>query len=89
MGSGGKKTFNKKICKKLFLLRRFHTLFEQKLSNLRSFLSSIFPKDKENQKSLDIELMEVGRKVPLNGVRNTNTKKILLRETKFAQKQRN
>ena len=62
------------------MLRRFHTLFEQKLSNLRLFLSSIFPKDKENRKSLDIELMEVGRKVPLNGVRNTNTKKIQLRK---------
>ena len=44
-------------------------------------------KNSENLKSLDIGLREVGAKRPLNGVRNTDTKKILLSKAKFAQKQ--
>ena len=51
------------------------------------FFSLLFPKDSENLKSLDIGLWEVGAKRRLNGVRNTNTKKILLSKAKFAQKQ--
>ena len=46
--SGGKKTFKrseqmKKIPKKLFLPRRFYTIFQQKSSNLRPLLSITFP----------------------------------------------
>ena len=55
----------KKICEKLFLPRRFYTLFEQKISNLRPLLFITFPQ----LKSLDIGLREVGAKRPLNGVR--------------------
>ena len=42
--------------------------------------------DSENLKSLHIGLCEVGAKKRLKGVRNTNTKKILLSKAKFAQK---
>ena len=67
----------KDIKKKLFLPRGFYTLYDQKLSNLRPLLSISFPKDCSNLKSLDIELREVGAKRPLNGLRNTNSRKIL------------
>ena len=46
--------------KKTFLLRRFYTFYEQKLSNPRPF----FLKDSENLKRLDIGLREVGAKRP-------------------------
>ena len=42
--------------------------------------------DSENLKNLDIGLWELGAKRPLNEVRNTDTKKILLRKAKFAFK---
>ena len=65
--NGGKKTFKRseqmrKILKKLFSLRRFYTLYEQKLSNMRPLISITFPMNSENIKSLDIELWEVGAK---------------------------
>ena len=50
------------------------------------FLLFLLPKDLKNLNNLDIGLREVGAKQPLNGVRNTNTKKILLSTAKFAQK---
>ena len=50
LGSGGKKMFKRseqmkkrKNCIKLFLPRRFYTLYEQKFSNLRPILSITFP----------------------------------------------
>ena len=51
------------------------------------FFPLLSPKDSENLKSLDIGLWEVGAKRQLNRVWNTNTKKILLSEAKFAHKQ--
>ena len=94
LGNAGKKTFKqgKKIReknnrKKLFLLRRFHTCYEQKVSNLRPLCSMTFPQGFKNRKSLDIRIWEVGAKRPLTRVRNTFTKKILLIKAKFAQKQ--
>ena len=51
------------------------------------FFPLLFPKDSKKLTSLDIGLLEVVVKRPLNGVRNNNTKKILLSKAKFAQKQ--
>ena len=51
------------------------------------FFPLLFPKNSENLESLDIGLREVGAKRPLNGVRKTDTKKILLSKAKLTQKQ--
>ena len=78
----------KKIRKNFFPPRRFYTLYEQKFSNLRQLVSIFSPKEPENiKKSLDVGLREVGAKRLLNGVRKTDTKKILLSKAKFAPKQ--
>ena len=50
------------------------------------FFTLFSPKDSENLKSFDIGLWEVGAKRPLNGVRNTDAKKIMLSKAKFAHK---
>ena len=42
--SGSKNTFKKKCKKKLFLLRQFYTLYEQKFSNLQQLLDSEYLK---------------------------------------------
>ena len=81
LGSWGKKTFKrseqikKKNCKNLVWPLQFYTLYEPKFSNLRHFFQLLFSKVSKNLKSLDIGLREVGAKRPLNGGRNTNTKK--------------
>ena len=51
------------------------------------FFPLLFTKDSKNLKSLDIRLKDVGAERPLNRVRNTDTKKILLSKAKFALKQ--
>ena len=66
---------------KNFFRRGYLTPF--KFSNLRPIL---FPEDSKNLKGFHIGLWEVGANRPLKGVRNTNTKKILLRKAKFSQK---
>ena len=72
---------------KLFLARQLYTLYEPKVFQIWDhFFPLLFPKDYKNEKSLDIGLWEVGAKIALNGVRNTNTKKILLSKARFAQK---
>ena len=65
----------KKNHKTLFSPRRFYTLYEQKFSNLRPLLSITFPQgfQKLNKKNGPWTLGSGKR--PLNGVRNTNTKK--------------
>ena len=50
------------------------------------FLLLLCPKDSENLKSLNIWLREVRSKSPVNEVRNTDAKKILLSKAKFAHK---
>ena len=84
----GVKKIKNKICKKLFLPWRFYTLYEQKFSNLIPLSPITFPKEFRNSKSLHIGLQEVGAKKALKGVRNTNTKQILLSKAKFAPKQK-
>ena len=80
-GSGGKKMLNRvkknnKNVKDFFFCRGDFTSFMSKSYQIwdPSFLL-LFPKDSENLKSLDIGLRKVGAKRPLNGVRNTDTKK--------------
>ena len=46
-----------------------------------------FHKDSENLTSLHIGLQDAGAKKTLNGVRNIDTKKIVISKAKFAQKQ--
>ena len=58
--------------KKLFLARRFRTIFKQKCSYMRPILSILFPKDSESLKILDIRRWEVGAKRPLNGTSKVN-----------------
>ena len=78
----------KKICKKnLFRSGNFTPFMSNSFQIGDHFFSLLFPKDSENLKSLDIGLLEVGAKRRLNGVRNINTKKILLSKAKFSQKQ--
>ena len=67
--------------------RWFYTLYEQKCLHLRPLLFITFPQGFRKSKKLDIGLWEVGAKRPLNGVRNTDTKKNLISKAKFAQKQ--
>ena len=67
---------NRKSVKNLFSQRRFYTLYGQKFSNLRPLFFITFHKDSENLNFLDIGLWEVGEKIPLNGVRNTDTKNV-------------
>ena len=80
----------KKSEKKTVLFRRFYILYGQKFSHLRPLLSITFPprfQKSKIKKSLDVGVWEVGTKIPLNGVKNTDIIKILLRKAKFAQKQ--
>ena len=72
--------------KKLLFARRFYTHYKQKFQVWSHFFSLLLPKDSENLKILDIGLCKVGAKSPLNGVRNTDTKKILLIKAKFPPK---
>ena len=66
--------------KKNFLLWRFYTFYNEKISNLRPVLSIIFLQGFWiSKKKLDIGLWKVGKKRPLSGVINTDTKQILLR----------
>ena len=82
MGSGGKKTFKrseqmkKKIGKKNFFCRcNFTTFMSKSFQILDHFFPLLFSKDSENLKSLHIGLRKIGAKIPLKGVRNTNTRK--------------
>ena len=59
--------------KNLFFVWQFYTLYKQKFSNPRSLLYITFPQG--FWKSKKFGLLEVGAKRPVNGVRNTNTKK--------------
>ena len=77
----------KKICKNLFRRGDFTPFMRKSFQIWDHFFPLLFPKDSENLKSLDIGLREVGEKRPLNGVRNTDTKKFLLSKAKFTQKQ--
>ena len=81
-----KKTNETKFCKKLFSTRRFYTLYEQKFSNLSSTLSITFPQGFQNKKKSAHWTLGSGGNRPLKGVRNTKTKKILLRKATFAKK---
>ena len=59
---------------------------KEKYSNLRTLLSITFPQGFWKSNILDVGLQEVGAKKTLNGVGNTDTKKILLSKAKIAQK---
>ena len=78
----GQKTFeqskqtNKYVKKKI--TRQFYALYEKKFQIWDNFIPLLFSKDSENLKSFDIGFQEVGANRPLNGVRNTDNKKILL-----------
>ena len=50
------------------------------------FFPLLFTKGSKNLKSLHIGLLEVGEKGPLNRVRNTDSKKMLLSKAKFGWK---
>ena len=91
-GKWGTKTFTQgEQMKKTSINNFFHrgdfALFISKSFQIWDhFFLLLFPKDSENLKSLDIGLWEVGARRPLNRVRNTDTKKILLSKAKFAEK---
>ena len=92
LGSGGKKMLErseqkKKICKKLFLPRRFWTLYEQKFSNLRPLLSTTFNLKFRKFKKFGHLISRSGGKKSVNGGRKTDYKKILLIKAKILQKQ--
>ena len=77
--------WRRKNVKKLFCHGDI-TPFMRKSFKIRDhFFSWFFPKDSKILKCLDIGFREVGAKILLNGVRNTDTKKILLSKAKFAQ----
>ena len=78
---------NKWRKKCLFLPQRFYTLYEQKFSNMRPLLSITFPQGFLKSKKFEYWTSGSGVKIPLNGVRNADTKKVLLSKAKFAQKQ--
>ena len=69
------------------MARQFYTFLSKSFQIRDHFFPLLFPRDSENLKTLDIGLREVGAKRPVNGVRTTHTKKILLRKANFAQKQ--
>ena len=75
---------------KLFSPPPFDTLYEKKFSNLRPLLSLSFPQGFQKSKVCTLDFVNWGQKSllkkPLKGVRNTNSKKILLSKAKFAQK---
>ena len=76
-----------KSVKNFFCLSDFTPFMSKSRQILDHFFQLLFPKDSKNLTSLDIGLQEVGEKIPLNRVRNTDTKKILLSKEKFAPKQ--
>ena len=67
----------KKLVKKNFAAAILHPLQAEAL---------LFPKDSKILKRLDNGIWEVGTKRPLNGVKNTDSKKIMLSKAKFTQK---
>ena len=89
--SGGKKTFKwSEQTKKsiiFFWPWQFYTHYEQKFSNLRPLLSITFPQRFWKSKKFAHWTLWSGGKRPFKGVRNTNTKEILLSKAKLAQKQ--
>jgi hypothetical protein len=63
--SFGKWVFQERIYQKMSFfssLLQFQIIFVHTNLNLRPLLSITFPKDSKNQKSLDIEIEEVGAK---------------------------
>ena len=70
-------TNKKKKRKKLFRCGDFTPFMSRSFQIWDHFFPLLCPKDSENL-SLDIGLWELGAKKPLNEVRNTDTKKILL-----------
>ena len=71
----GKNKWKKKICQKLYFPRQFYTLYEKIFQIWDHYFPLLFPMDSKNLKFLNIWLWEIGAKVPLNRVRNTDTKK--------------
>ena len=74
----------KKYAKQTLFPRRFYTLYEQKLLNLRPLLSITVPQGFRKSKKFGHWTLGSGGKM-LNGVKNTDAKKILLSKAKFAQ----
>ena len=67
---------NKKIRKKRFFAAAIlHPYFNKSSQIWDQVFPLLFPKDSKNLTSFDIELQEMGAKIPLKGVRNTDTKK--------------
>ena len=91
--SGGTKTFKrieqlkkknlKKKKKNFFCSGNFTPCMSKSFQIWDHFFLLLFPKDSENLKSLHIGLWKMGAKIPLKGVRNTNTKTILLSKEKL------
>ena len=76
----------KKICKNFFRCGKF-TFYMSKSFQIWDHLFSLstFPQGFQNLKKLSHWSWGSGDKIPLQGVRNANTKKILLIKAKFAK----
>ena len=72
--------------KKLFCCSNFTPYINESFQISDHFFSLFFSKDFENPKKFDVGFWEMGAKRLFIGVRNTNTKKILLSKAIFTHK---